>query len=56
MFNNFISRVFALVMRSDRAGCIDQIKQLGLEGHAVAMAEAGQPDDQTVVAYPIFLP
>jgi hypothetical protein len=40
-FNNFISRVFGLVMRSDRAACIDQIKGLGLEGHAAAMAELG---------------
>jgi len=40
-FNNFMSRVFALVFKSDRAACITQIKQLGLEGHAAAMAEMG---------------
>jgi hypothetical protein len=40
-FNNFISKVFGLVFRSDRAACIDQIRQLGLDGHAKAMAEKG---------------
>lgn len=28
------------VLRSDRAACIDQIKRLGLEGHATTMAAA----------------
>jgi hypothetical protein len=37
-FNNVISRLFGLVFRSDRAACISQIRQLGLEGHAAAMA------------------
>ena len=39
-FNNLISKVFGLVFRSNRAACIAQIKTLGLEGHASAMAEA----------------
>ena len=38
-FNNVMSRLFGLVFRSDRAACIAQIKRLGLEGHAKAMAE-----------------
>lgn len=38
-FNNFISRMFGLVMRSDRAACIAQINEVGLEGHAKIMAE-----------------
>ena len=37
-YNNFIARLFGLVFRSDRAACIAQIKELGLEGHAKAMA------------------
>jgi hypothetical protein len=36
-----MSRVFGLVFKSDRAACITQIKQIGLEGHATAMAEMG---------------
>ncbi|NLG65462.1 MAG: DUF3795 domain-containing protein [Actinobacteria bacterium] len=40
-FNNFMAKVFRVVFRSDRAACIDQIKQLGLEGHARAMAARG---------------
>ena len=38
-FNNVMSRLFGLVFRSDRAACIAQIRRLGLEGHARAMAE-----------------
>ncbi|MFH0725802.1 MAG: DUF3795 domain-containing protein [Pseudomonadota bacterium] len=37
--NNFMAKLFALVFQSDRAACIAQIKQLGLEGHARDMAE-----------------
>jgi hypothetical protein len=40
-YNNFMSRLAGLVFRSDRAACIEQIKQLGLEGHATAMAGRG---------------
>lgn len=38
-YNNFMSKLFGLVFRSNRAACIAQIKQLGLDGHAKAMAE-----------------
>jgi len=38
-FNNFMAKLFGLVFRSDRAACIAQIKQLGLDGHARVMAE-----------------
>lgn len=38
-FNNFMSRLFGLVFSSDRAACIDQIKQRGLAGHAKIMAD-----------------
>lgn len=37
-FNNFISRLVGFVLRSNRAACIDQIRQLGIEGHAENMA------------------
>lgn len=38
-FNNFMSKLFGLVFSSDRAACIDQIKQCGLDGHAKIMAD-----------------
>lgn len=38
-FNNVISKLFGLVFRSDRAACIDQVRRIGLSGHASAMAE-----------------
>lgn len=40
-FNNFMSKIFGLIFRSDRAACIAQIKQLGLERHAKDMANMG---------------
>lgn len=42
-FNNSMSRLFGYVFRSDRAACIAQIRQLGLDGHATAMAKLGRP-------------
>ena len=41
-FNNFISRLFGLVFRSDRAACIAQIRAVGLGRHAQIMAESGR--------------
>lgn len=41
-FNNVISRVVGWFYDSDRAACIAQVKELGLEGHARAMAELGR--------------
>jgi hypothetical protein len=38
-FNNFMSKLFGLILRSDRAACVAQIRRLGLEGHAHAMAQ-----------------
>ena len=38
-YNNFMSRLFGQLFKSDRAACIAQIKQLGLDGHARTMAE-----------------
>jgi len=37
MFNNFISKVFALIFRSDRQACIDLIKEKGYEHYAQKM-------------------
>jgi hypothetical protein len=39
MFNNFMSKVFALLFGSDRAACIAQIREMGVAGHAQNMAE-----------------
>ena len=38
-FNNLISKVFGLIFRSDRAACIHQISELGIQGHADNMAK-----------------
>jgi hypothetical protein len=42
-FNNFMSKVFALVLKSDRAACIRQIKEVGREEHAKKMAALQMP-------------
>lgn len=41
-YNNFIAKVFGFVFRSDRAACIQQIRDIGLNGHASAMAQSGR--------------
>jgi len=38
MFNNWISKIFGLVFRSDRAACIRQIREIGVKEHAADMA------------------
>ncbi|OGJ92481.1 MAG: hypothetical protein A2487_00770 [Candidatus Raymondbacteria bacterium RifOxyC12_full_50_8] len=38
--NNLMSKIFALIFKSDRAACIAQVKELGLLGHAKKMAAA----------------
>jgi hypothetical protein len=38
-FNNIVSKLFAMVFKSNRPACIEQIKSAGLEGHAKKMAE-----------------
>jgi len=42
-FNNLISKIIGFVLRSDRAACIAQIKEFGIEGHANKMAELKRP-------------
>jgi len=39
-FNNFLSRLFGLIFKSDRAACIAQIRNIGIDGHAKSMAES----------------
>jgi hypothetical protein len=38
-FNNFISKVFGFIFKSDRAACIDQIKKVGNTAYAEKMSE-----------------
>ena len=40
-YNNFMSKLFGFIFRSNRAACIEQIRDLGVEGHAAKMSEAG---------------
>jgi hypothetical protein len=37
-FNNFISRIFAFIFKSDRAACIQNIREKGYNAFAVDMA------------------
>lgn len=41
-FNNFIAKVFAVVFRSDRHGCIARIREVGAEAFAAEMKLAGR--------------
>jgi len=38
-FNNFISKLFGFIFRSDRVACIGQIREIGIQGHADRMSE-----------------
>lgn len=38
-FSNFISKVFALVFKSDRKACIERITEIGSENYAKEMAD-----------------
>ncbi len=40
-FNNWISKVFALLFKSDRKGCIARIKEVGLDKFAQEMTDSG---------------
>ena len=42
-FNNFVSRIFGLIFRSDRRACILQVREKGLPGHAETMAAEKRP-------------
>jgi len=41
-FNNFMSTLFGFIFRSDRAACIRQIRELGIQAHADRMSALGQ--------------
>jgi hypothetical protein len=38
-YNNFISKIFGVIFRSDRQACIAMIKEKGYENFAAYMAE-----------------
>jgi hypothetical protein len=40
-FNNFMSKIFSFMFRSDRNACIRQIKKMGIQGHADEMSRLG---------------
>lgn len=41
-FNSFIGKIFAVVFRSDRRGCIERIRAIGYEAFAAEMRLAGR--------------
>lgn len=41
-FNNFMGKVFGLLFRSDRRGCIERIREVGYEAYAREMQLAGR--------------
>lgn len=41
-FNNFMSKVFGLLFRSDRRGCIERIREVGYEAYLSEMKLAGR--------------
>ncbi|NLD98791.1 MAG: DUF3795 domain-containing protein [Fibrobacter sp.] len=40
-FNNFMSKIFAFIFKSDRKACIEKIRAEGYEKYAQQMAESG---------------
>ena len=40
LHNNFISRIFGMIFNSDRAACVERIKELGYDDFALEMAAA----------------
>ncbi len=42
-YNNFMAKLFGFIFRSNRAACIEQIRQVGIDEHAKKMAESGMP-------------
>ena len=41
-FNSFMSKVFALLFRSDRRGCIERIRRVGYEAYGAEMMRSGR--------------
>jgi hypothetical protein len=42
-FNNILSKLFALIFRSNRKACINQIREKGVNGHAEIMTRLKKP-------------
>jgi hypothetical protein len=42
MFNNFMSKIFGFIFRSDRSACIEQIRKIGIQAHADDMTKQGR--------------
>ena len=42
-FNNFISRIFGFIFRSDRNACIRRIREIGVQGYSDEMSMLGVP-------------
>lgn len=40
-FNNFISKCFKFIFRSDRQGCIERIREVGVDAFVAEMQVAG---------------
>ena len=40
-FDNFIAKVFQVVFRSDRRGCVERIREVGQEAFAAEMRLSG---------------
>lgn len=42
LFNNFYAKLFSLLFRSDRRGCVERIREVGYEAFAAEMRLAGR--------------
>lgn len=42
-FDNFMSKIFSFIFRSDRKACIQQIRKMGVQGYADRMSALGAP-------------
>ncbi|MFZ5867269.1 MAG: DUF3795 domain-containing protein [Thermodesulfobacteriota bacterium] len=42
-FNNVVAKVFSLLFRSNRAACLRQVRDLGIQGHADNMSRLKRP-------------
>ncbi len=40
-FNSFVGKVFGVIFRSDRRGCIERIREVGPDAFAAEMRKAG---------------
>lgn len=40
-FNSFVGKIFSVIFRSDRRGCVERIREVGYEAFAAEMKLAG---------------